>query len=563
MPATSIRERIARLRRQLLSPERWIEALLIVEDHEGNELLRVGGCWDTQLQCYVDRPCTPHVIRLEESQRELGLALARWLKAVRAGQKQRPRALVGGGNRGSGKTWFLAGIAFVVMALEFPWDWSFGVNITSKQKRECIEAIQAVARPEWIASDISDFRDPRTEFLTGHAVAWKSGRAPRAVREAGLRIRYILINEGQDQPEAIAINCIAAIRNTGGLVGVATNPPQNDQGDWVATWWTGIEAGELNGEKFFVDNKKNRSIDQDAQSDIAAFLYATNREAGDADAAGIFRLSGPIAYPAFKALPRDRGGHLGVPPPAPDVGTSLWVDITRQLTARLLEGETGFDAVCGVDFQRLPGIVGVVAKLYSDERGQLVLHAVDVIGVRGVEPDFSQALIANGYVPAHGMTTEDGRPGVPLLLIGDATGARQNAEHRFAQPPSFTALRFDGWKVLPPMKHWKRGTPWNPLVKDSRAQMHTLFENGQILLGPKCSEPADGFPSLVESLRRAKVGPRGGLVEKGNFQHVPDGLRYLAWRFMPRPKPATPSPAPDMDSFNALRNTRIGFGGGR
>jgi hypothetical protein len=105
------------------------------------------------------------------------------------------------------------------------------------------------------------------------------------------------------------------------------------------------------------------------------------------------------------------------------------------------------------------------------------------------------------------------------------------------------------------MYHWRHRTPWNPAVKDSRAQMHTLFEKSQILLSEKCKEPANGFPSLVESFRRAQVGPRGGLIEKGNFQHAADGVRYLAWKFLPRPKPA--SMPRDLETYDEIRRIRL------
>lgn len=556
MPATSRRERIAKLRRQLLSPERWVDALLVVEDHNGVELFRAGGCWDTQAKRYVDRPCKPHVIRLQESQcvdgetlkpPGLGHGFAEWLEKARRGEK-RARSIIGGGNRGSGKTWFLAGVALVAMALEYPGDWQFGINITAKQKRECLEAIREVARPEWIAGDVADFRDPRTVFITGNTVSWLSAQNPRAIRQAGLRIRYVLINEGQDQPEAVSVNAIAAIRNTGGLVGIATNPPQVERSDWIASWWTGIEAGELNGKRFLLNNKLNRAIDQDALGDIAAFLYATNREAGDADAAGIFRLSGPIAYPAFKPLPLERGGHIGEPP---QVG---WTDVTKELTGNATDSGVGFDFVIGVDWQKTPGVCGQLAKLYRDQRNEIVLYVLRTIAVRGVEADFSQAMYAAGFA------TTPGTAQASVLVVGDATGARQNAEHKFGQPVSFTVMRNDGWKVVPPMKHWKHGTPWNPLVRDSRAQLHLLFERNQILLGPECREPVEGFSSLVESLRRAKVGPKGGLVEKGGYQHGPDGVRYLAWKFLPRPTPPKPQGGLDMEAFNALRGVKLGFG---
>lgn len=550
MEPRTFEERLRRLERRLTSADRFVDALLVIVSHDGEELLRAGGCWDTRLKRYVDRPCKAHVVRLEESQLEMGRSLARWLDAQRKRVKKRIRVLIGGGNRGSGKTWFLAGVGFVIMALEFPRDWMFGVNITAKQKRECIEAIKEVAPIAWLSNDINDFRDPRTVFLTGATVAWLSAQNPRAIRQAGLRIRYILINEGQDQPESVANNCIAAIRNTGGLVGVATNPPQTERSDWVANWWTGIEAGELNGERYFVDNKKNRSIDQDAVGDIAAFLYATSQEAGDADGAGVFRLSGPVAYPAFIPLPLERGGHVGDPPPPPDVGAPLYVDVTAELTGSAVDSGTGFPYICAVDFQRQPGVIGSIIKLYRASDGRLVMHVMDTIGVRGVEGDFSQALHAAGYRPVPGMD------GPTVLLVGDGTGARQNAEHRKGQPTSFLAMRADGWKIVGPMKHWKNGIWWNPLVKESRAQMHELFTSRQILISPKCKEASEGFPSLVTSFRSAKVGPKGGLIEKGNYQHGCDGVRYAAWRFLPRPMPVKPNGF-DHATYDAVRHIKI------
>jgi len=535
-------------RRRLLSRDRYVDALLVIEAHTGEELLRVGGCWDMHAERYVDRPVQARVVRLEESQLELGRALARWI-ADRQAARRRARAIVAGGPRGSGKTWCMAGVFFAVMALAFPGEWMFGINLTLKQKRECIEAIEAVVDAKWIAGEVNDFRDPQLQFLTGATISWKSAQNPRAIREAGLRISYILINEGQDQPEIVFINAISAIRNCGALLGIATNPPREDRSDWVAAVWEGIEAGRLNGERYFVDNKKNRSIDQASLGDIAEFIRTVNREAAEADADGVFKLSGPIAYPAFRALPRERGGHVGAPPIV-QVGRG-WADVTREISAAAVESQAGYDFVVGVDFQRLPGCIGVIAKLYRDERGRIILHVIDIVAVRGVEPDFSQGLIAAGYFPAHGMG------GPTALLVGDATGARQNAEHRFAQPPSFTALRADGWKIVPPMYHWRRGTPWNPMVRDSRAQMHGLLEQHQILLSERCAEPADGFPSLIESFRRAKVGPRGGLIELGQYQHGPDGVRYLAWRFLPRPKPQTPAPTLDEQTLDKVRGVKI------
>jgi hypothetical protein len=66
----------------------------------------------------------------------------------------------------------------------------------------------------------------------------------------------------------------------------------------------------------------------------------------------------------------------------------------------------------------------------------------------------------------------------------------------------------------------------NPLVRDSRAQMHAMLTGGQILFSPRCAEPQPGFPSLIDSFRRAKAKPDGGLDNKGHFPVEPAGIPY-------------------------------------
>lgn len=551
MPATSRRARLAHLRRQLIDRERWVDARLVVESHTGEELFRVGGRWDRLLHRYVDGPVKERHIQLEESQLESVRGFVRWLSGSRQNDPLRGIVLILGGARGSGKTWLLS-LLIVAIALEWPDEWQYNVNLSTGQRREVLEGIREVigADHDWIADESDDLRDPWLRFLTGSTLAFTSARNPKRLREAKLRIRAVHINEGQDQDEEIYFNGISATRNVDGLTTVATNRPRCEGGDWVSIASVSIQAGETAGEFHLLDPRKNKRVSRVALDKRAAAIRAVSAEAAaaDTDPDAPMMLAGPIAYPAFKPLPLELGGHIGDPPDR-DIGR--WEEITRILSAAAIDGQLGYDFVCGVDFQRRPGIIGEIARLYRDDRGLVVLHIVDVVAVRGVEPDFSQALHAAGYRPNEHMG------GPTVLLVGDATGARQNSEHKFAQPPSFTALRGDGWTVIPPMRHWRHGTPWNPLVKESRSQMHRLFDQHQILLSPKCKTPTEGFPSLVEAFRRAKVGPRGGLVEAGNFQHGPDGTRYLAWRFVPRPALPPPPTGINQSAFAAFGGIRI------
>lgn len=549
MPHKSLRE-IRKDLRCRLSTDRYVDALLVVVDHAGAEVLRTGGRWDRLAHRYASRDCPAHVVRLQESQQEIGRGLARWLDLARRGEKKRPRLIVGGGNRGSGKTWILGGLLMVVIALEWPGDWQFGVSLTSIQRRECVEAIQEVGRPEWVTYQSEDLRDPFTEFVTGSRVGWLSAQNPKRLRQGKLRIRHILLNEGQDQAERNFYNAIGSIRNVGGLVTIATNPPQQGAGDWVATIWNAIEAEEVGhrGEVYRMHSRLNAAVDQVALTDAGILIRAVSRSAANADSGGEMKLSGPIAYPSFRSLPVAKGGHVGDPP---RIG---WRDVTRERTAEAMGGGNGFDWIVGVDFQRRPGIVGIACKLFLDEKAKLVIYGGDQVNCPGDESSFSSALERKGYTPQG--VDADGKPAASALLVGDGTGARQNAAHNWSLPPSFTAMRAEGWTIIAPSRT-RKGKPENPAVKESRAQMYGLFEGGQVLVSPRLKEADEGFASLVESLLRAKVTAKGSLVEAGAFQHAPDGLRYVCFKFGPRPQPPTIDTSFDRDAFDALSRVRL------
>ncbi len=558
MPATSRRERIARLRRVLISSDRWVDARLEVQAPDGESLFTVGGCWDKQLRRYVDRPCKTRVVKLKKSQVEAGRAIAKYLAQRLANDPDRVALMEFIGNRGGGKTHLAGGILMVAIALALPFSWQIGASITSKQNREIKQAIKIVGAPEWIEDDVTDPRDPRTEFITGAVVLWATSKNPKALRQALLNFEHVLINEGQDQREVMFTNAISAIRNTGGLVTVATNPPQEGSGDWVAVLYQGIEAGSRDGQAFVLRAEDNDAVNQPTLGKIERILRMVNPEAADRDALGIISLSGNIGYPGFTRMRRevDAGGrwlkgHIGEPVLlGPE--NLRWVDITREITAEKTGG-IEYDHVAGGDFQTEPGSCAAIGKFYRTPHGLVVLHIHDVVVTNATEAELTMSLNARGYFP--GNVNYEGKPAASVLIVGDATGARQNAEHRKRDPYSFTRLRADGWKVMPPYFYGKQRTPMNPLVTDSRKQMKYAFMAGMISIAPSCSEAQAPFPALIESFARAKVNSNGKFEKKGHHTHLPDGVRYLAWWGLPKP---TAAPAPvDIETAGEIRKIRI------
>lgn len=556
MAHQSIALRTATLDRILLSSDRYADCRLEVRASTGETLLTVGGRW-MRLGKRYEGNCPARVIVLKKSQDEIGRGLAEYVRKRLAGDESRIALMLAIGNRGGGKTWFCA-LTMVVLALAIPGAWQIGVSITSKQNREMKDAISQIVDPAWIANEVDDFRDPRTEFITGSTILWLTSKNHKALRQAQLSFEHVCVNEGQDQREKIFINSISATRNSGGLMSVATNPPQDEsgEGDWVAVLYQGLEAGNQDGAAYILDSRDNDAVNQAALGKIGRLMRLVNPDAADADSVGIIKLAGTVGYPGFTRIQRSvdvtgrwLAGHIGRPP---DIG---WTDITREITAEHVPGSSsGYDYVGGGDFQTDPGSCAVVGKLYRTQLGEVVLWIKEFIATSGTEEDLTLALTSHGYYPGH--VDYEGRPAASLLLIGDATGARQNAEHRKRDPYSFTRLRADGWSVLPPSFYGPKKTPWNPLIADSRKQMKAALQAGLIVLSPECSEPSNGFPSLIESMARAKVTVGGKFVKKGHYTHGPDGVRYLAWRFLPRAQPPAIG-APDQKTADAIRSMRL------
>jgi len=559
MPHKSLRQ-IRKELQHLQHTDRFVDARLELQAPDGESLLVVGGCWDHFTHRYVDRPCATRVLKLKVSQVEVGRAVAKYIAQRLAGDDSRVALMELIGNRGGGKTFFGA-VLMVVIALALPGSYQIGASLTSKQNRELKQGIKQVCGPfwkSWISNDISDPRDPRTEFATRGTVLWLTAKNPKALRQALLSFEHVCINEGQDQREVMFTNAISAIRNTGGIVTVLTNPPQEGSGDWVAILYQGIEAGSQDGLAFILRAEDNDAVNQPTRGKIERLLRLVNPDAADRDGLGLISLSGNVGYPGFtrrlrvvNAKGRWVSGHVGEPI---NLGPYAWVDITKRLTAEKTGGE-GFDYVAGGDFQTEPGSCAGVGKFFETPDG-ILLWVKEFIATNGTEADLTMALTMKGYFP--GSVDYDGKPAASCLIIGDATGARQNAEHRKRDPYSFTRLRADGWTVRPPALYGPKRTPWNPLVTDSRKQMKLAFITGVIVLSSACIEAQAPFPSLVESFARAKVNANGKFEKRGHYTHGPDGVRYMAWWGLPKSvAPVPESPAFDKESFELLEGIKL------
>lgn len=553
----SIRQRMAALDQRLLSPDRYVPYALEVYTHEGELLYRVGGCLDKTTQRYVERPCEAQRVTLKPDQEKIGRAIAQYVAQRQRQDDARKALIMAIGERGGGKT-FLGSLLIVTIALMLIGSWSMAVSIFSGQNEELKVGIRKICGPGWF-TEVVDPKAPRLQFINGSCCRWFTSRQPKQLRQAQIDWELVVVNEGQDQPEEIITNAVAVVRNKGGLTFVATNPPMEDDGDWVAILHQGLQADASDGESYEVGASQNDSVNQPSREKSVRLMALINPERAAADGLGRVKLSGDIGYQGFTRAPRLvapdgswLSGHIAE-------RALDWVDVTRQITAEHAKSQIGFDYIAGCDFQTDPGCCAAVAKLYLTQNGKgpLLLYVVEFVATQGVESDLTLALTSRGYFP--GSVDYEERLASSCLLVGDATGSRQAATHNKRDPYSFKQVQADGWKTLPPFYYGKQRTPWNPLIPDSRKQMKLLLSSGALAFSPACGEPIEGFPSLLDSMQRAKVNAVGKFIKKKHYTHGPDGVRYMAWRFLQRPTAPQPTGI-DMDSFNALKSTRLGWG---
>lgn len=557
MPRLSLREIRAELKKER-STERLISAELVVESSTGREMIRAGGVWDGW--SYIEPPSgfdhRPEVFRLKESQDEAMAGFVEWFRDMETRRPGRDVVLMLGGQPGSGKTLLLM-VWQLLVALRWPGDYQWCSVLNLDNRTECLVALGIIGRPEWW-HESDDPRNPHLRFFNSAQLRWTSARNVRRLRQRGLPVRFIGVNEGQDQSDELYAVAQTAPRLYGGAVGIATNPPTQLAGNWTSRLWLGIEAEEVKGKVFLMKTAGNSAVDHGFIRDSGQAIRVAAPRLVSAHVEGDMRQAGPAAYPSFDARPYNyldpfSGGCVGDLLYAPDIGAPAAVDMTREMTAAIMGSARGADVVIGCDFQVHPGCVATVARILRIG-DRLVLFIEKVISVKGQEDALSQALATAGYT-GNGHR-RDGTQGPIALLVGDATGDRQSADHR-GRPPSFWAMEANGWRIVAPDTHHRTGTPWYPPVLESIDQCFTLFEARQIVLAPECRKPSEVLPSLVECFRNALKNEFTGKLKKGEvFQHAPDCVRYLAWLFLPHYKAAPVDQRLDPNTFNELAALR-------
>lgn len=535
----------------------------------GETLFAVGGRWDRVDKIYLPEPATRgKVLYLNEAQ-VLGQpgnrieegparALKDWIDARIAGS---PRVveLDFDGARGSGKTHF-ATLAVWLIAIALPEAECWLVSPANTRRAE-IERIVKEQMPIAWRTGWSE-RDYTYTLPNQSRISYLGADDEDGLKRGGYEVA--LLNEAQLMSSQAYSNAAAGVRNLAGrpkgLLLLAYNYASKERGEWTNDHLDKIEAGAINAKRYKLDPRLNESVDSDVHDDVDGLIRSARPDLADLDSLGIRKRLGDYAAPAFKPVPVALEGHVGAPVLSDVVNIDgtikarAWRDVTRRETARLVGTKEGFPVVVGMDFQRRPGCVASLWRLFERPDGKVVYHGQKVIVAGDNEDDLCERV--QTYLQPLGLTERD------ALAICDSTGRFQNAPHNQHTKPSHDIVREWGFTVVGPRKVKRNGKlgVQNPDVEDSLAQFYDICTEGRLLVAP--GEDAEW---LVESLRRCKIKKRGGTIRlddaKPGYSHAVDTSRYVTWYFEPR-RGAQPPTTMNTETFDALARIRL-FGAGQ
>jgi hypothetical protein len=328
------------------------------------------------------------------------------------------------------------------------------------------------------------------------------------------------------QPEAVK-HGLYGTSDQGGLTLLAANPPDGPSSEWLLDLYEAIDLDKaeverlgrdvhepLGAEYFHFASAKNSKIDQPSRRRAGKLARIIAPEAADADAEGVWRRWGEMAYPGWSSRTLDRGGLVG---PIPIVGALE--DITQQVTRT--EFGRAFPAVIGGDFQRKPHQAAVVLQVFRGEDGKSIYWFRDEALIRGDEFELSASVVALDIKPPHG-----------AIWIPDCSGSYQGSE-RIPGRTSYGMLEEHGWAVeaaetirIPDRSEHPR----NPDVGARLTLMLRLMQERRIRVDPKCAWLIESFAKC--QLRRSDYGKR---YPKGRHAHITDAACYPIWRLETRP----------------------------
>jgi hypothetical protein len=517
----------------------------------GDVLFTVGGRWDRAEGRYLDEQATRcKIVWLNEAQcvgeqgndLEDGPAyeLKRWIEGRRVGA-ERLGEIVLDGARGSGKS-VLGTLAVFCIAIAFPGARCLLVPPANTRRHELEVIVKDFIPLRWRAWSQ---RDMTYTLPNGSTVTYVGADDEDALKQGGFEVA--LLNEAQLMTSQAYVNATGGIRNLSGrpmgLLLLAMNYASKERGEWTNDHLDKIDGGLPGARHHKLDPKLNEFLDDNANEVAEGLARSVRPDLADIDFSGIRKLLGNMAAPMFRPAAIAFGGHVGKPP-------ADWLDVTREVTALRTGIAKGFARVIGADFQRRPGCVAVVFRLYRKPNGDLAYFAERYIEARdGYEDEL--AILLDEYLASIELSARD------ALMVADSTGRHQDAQHRRNAKPSHEVMREYYFTVVAPMRKRKSGG-WgigNPDVDDSVAQFNSVLMADCFIV----SDEADPNEFMITALRKGKTKKRGGSIRLDDrppgYSHPIDCGRYVTYYFEPRRGPV--GPGYDQKTADSIREIKI------
>lgn len=508
------------------------------------ELLRVGGVWDRRKKRWVPRGALkvrPRklgrlVLRFHRGQEGAVRWICDWLKRFVANDwegVERAWSLMLIGGRRSGKT-HLCCAMLVIFAILKPRAVLWAISPTLDTGDELDTAFREMLPRAWYRrrqaktgrSTTYLFANGDRKWRGGSRILLKSGVNPARLK-AG-RVDIAFLNEAQEIAWAAYMKLRAPIADKGGIVVIAANPPDKPIGRWVEKHYFRIKAREIDGVAFELNPQHNPYIEFAA---LASMAKEVDPDEFDRDVLGLFHPIGDRVFKHWSDGENIRDPH------------SQLEDITAEVSKRALGHAAAF--LVGMDFQRVPAMVGIVHKVFrdpttkeeflwvvdeavvdeSDEQGLLDhLEAKSVWRMGDGNPDVrTHDESYRGWI----VTAEDKAP-AHCAVVMDATGFHQDGAHNKGQT-SEKHLRARHWIHL---YKPQRDSDANPSVaermKSGRALIRSAAGSRRLFVAKHCVQTA-------EALRNYE-NKHGIPYRRSVWAHVVDGVTYVGYRLFGVPK---------------------------
>lgn len=500
MPRHRERDIYARTLRGNAAAERFVDlAVEFVDERDLSLLFAVGGRWDRKRKRWSDEePRSALQFKLHPGQIESALFFRDWFEAYMAGESLDPEiyaSLFLGGSR-AGKT-ALGVFLTIAFAACVPGARVWLVQPTKTDdddelENEFDEHIPAA----WATKSGGKYR-----MANGAQMVIRSAKYPHRLKKG--RCDWAFANEGQNM-QALAFSMLRMrTSDTGGMVVVAANPPNdNPDGEWISDWEEQDKKGERpHGRVFKFDPRENPHVKREQ---LLAIAQETDKRTFQIEVLGESLPPSNAVYHAFSGIKNVDA--------LPEFG-----DITEGFAALCGLG-AGVKDMVGLDFQRSPHMAAALARAHEnpqDETRPLLYYRKALLVEHGDEYDLSDALYDAGLRPE---TT---------ALVGDASGEWQDAD-RTKGGRSFDILRECGWRrIVVPDRSSRKNPPIPERMKNDNRLFESELGHRLVLIDPEAAE-------LIEAIKKWRKGPNGLPARYSDWAHICDAMSYLNWRLYPR-----------------------------